>query len=195
MCVVDLLELVCRLGIVGVFVGVELQCQLPVQEQSMTMRENSSTCRHFFCSYFKASSPVRSLDIIRGGNLLHSQHVVERLARGGQRALPLLLCHDSSTSQAKGKRHTSRLVERLSKGVGQTTLRIVSKNEKKAAMGLSKVAESCSQLLHWSPKEGTSLSMDEERLEIYCFDCSFHCIAAIIPNHLEHFSTNSQCQM
>lgn len=53
-------------------------------------------------------SPVGSLNIIGGGNLLDSQHVVERLARGGQRALPLLLCHDSSRHKLrKETRHVS----------------------------------------------------------------------------------------
>lgn len=102
MCIVDLLELVRCLGIVGVLVGVELQRQLPVQEKSQwrTFRRDIKDEND--------ASPVRSLNVIRRGNLLNSQHVVERLARGGQRALPLLLCHDSSRHKLrKETRHVS----------------------------------------------------------------------------------------
>lgn len=45
---------------------------------------------------YRAASPVGPLDVVRRGHLLHSQHMVEGLAGGGQGALPLLLRHDAS---------------------------------------------------------------------------------------------------
>lgn len=74
------------------------------------------------------TSPVRSLNIIRRGNLLNSQHEVERLARGGQRALPLLLCHDSSRHKL---RKETRHVSQKDLAMGETTALL----QMKAAVG------------------------------------------------------------
>lgn len=49
------------------------------------------------------ASPVGPLDVVRCGHLVHSQHVVERLPGGGQRALPLLLSHDASQAGDRNK--------------------------------------------------------------------------------------------
>lgn len=89
--VVDLLKLIRRFGIVGILVRVELQRQFP-EKGSKTMRARLSA-RHR-AGPGSDVSPVRPLDVVRRGHFLNSQHVVERLSSGGQRALPLVLSHD-----------------------------------------------------------------------------------------------------
>ena len=55
-------------------------------------------------------SPVRPLDVIGCGDLVDSQHEVERLASGGQGALPLMLSHDSLNPQTGEKPEQSETV-------------------------------------------------------------------------------------
>lgn len=96
--VVDLLELVGRLGVVGILVGVELQRQFPEKETERKKKKSQDQSRSLASlgggSGSGGASPVRPLDVVRRGHLLDSQHVVEGLACGGQGALPLVLSHD-----------------------------------------------------------------------------------------------------
>lgn len=97
--VVDLLELVRRLRIVGILVRVELQCQFPEKGGGGELTITACLSAAHRAGSGQDVSPVRPLDVVRRGYFLNSQHVVERLASGGQGALPLVLSHDLSLRQ------------------------------------------------------------------------------------------------
>lgn len=117
MSIVDLLELICCFWVVRILVRVELQRQFPVKRKAENDQSNRNHVHsrsdqtvplqlsEVGYSEQRDASPVRSLNIISCGQLFNSQHVVERLTSGGQRALPLLLSHDVSRPQA-GNRNT-----------------------------------------------------------------------------------------